>query len=222
MLQPFVNWQHLEQIKVKGMMVAGNVIQIFYVWYHYRKVHKLVHGLCPNNKMSCIGKYKRNVLDYQNTAILSIMSSLFHVISIVNKELFSIFKISPAVLFSVDSISDSLFYNVLPFCLTLVLINSDLPSSREVTRPTQFYVRRPEVLVPRLPITYGSNSTLGLQLEQGLVSFSGTSKAKYKSKCKAKGQTRGAVRPPSSFHQTSEWTGLVTNPIIRVHLPSVY
>ena len=224
MLLPFVPWQHLEQIKVKGIMVAGNAIQIFYAWYHYRKVQKLVEGLCPNNKMSCIGEYKRNILDYKNTAILSIISSLFHLIFIVNEELFFIFKISPGVLFSMDSIFDSLFYCVLPFCLTLVLINADLPSSNEVPRRTQFYVRRPEVLVPRLPMTSGSDSTLGLQLEQGLVSCSGKGKGKCKGNCKGKCKTRGSlsIRPISSFPQTSEWSGPSTSHTTRVRLPSVY
>ena len=137
---------------------------------------------------------------------------------------FFIFKMSPGVLFSMDSIFDSLFYCVLPFCLTLVLINADLPSSNEVPRRTQFYVRRPEVLVPRLPMTSGSDSTLGLQLEQGLVSCSGKGKGKCKGNRKGKGQTRGSlsIRPNSYFPQTSEWSGPSTSHTTRVRLPSVY
>ena len=222
MLLPFVTW-HLEQIKVKGIVVAGNAIQIFYVCYHYRKVHNLFKGLCPNNKMACIGKYKRNILNYQNTAILSIMSSLFHLVSIGNEQLFLIFQMSPGVLFSMDSIFDSLFYCALPFCLTLMLINADIPSSSEVPRRTQFYVRRPEGLVPRLPMTCGSDSTLGLHLEQGLVSCSGKGKGKCKGNRKGKGQTRGSlsIRPNSYFPQTSEWSGLATSHTTKVQLPSV-
>ena len=92
-----------EQAKARLMVVCGSALQIFFVWYHYRKVKILIHGLCPSKKMSCIGKYKRNVLDYQNTAILSLISSLYLLLSIINGELFSIFEITPRFVFNIDS-----------------------------------------------------------------------------------------------------------------------
>ena len=189
LLLPVATWQaREEQAKVMGMQVAGSAIQIFYVWYHNRKVQTLIHRLCPNMRMSCIGKYKRNVLDYQNTAILSIISSLLQLLSIINEELFSIFEITPGLVFIIDSICDMLFYYVLPFCLALLFINADLPSRGEVSRRTQFYVRRPEVLEPRHPLVCSSANTLGLQLEQNLAS------------CSVKGKSMGNARPGAHYN----------------------
>ena len=116
------------------------------------------------------------------------------------------------------------------YCTPKKFLNLD--KSKYPTKLRKIYprgvskIRRIDIyrgLVPRLPMTCGSDSTLGLHLEQGLVSCSGKGKGKCKGNRKGKCQTRGSlsIRPNSYFPQTSEWSGLATSHTTKVQLPSV-
>ena len=109
------------------------------------------------------------------------------------------------------------------YCTPKKFLNLD--KSKYPTKLRKIYprgvskIRRIDIyrgLVPRLPMTCGSDSTLGLQLEQGLVSCSGKGKGKCKGNRKGKCQTRGSlsIRPNS---QTSHklLSGLVWQQVIQ-------
>ena len=135
------------------------------------------------------------------------VSSLYLLLSIINMEVFSIFEITPTFVFNIDSNCYTLFDYVFPFCLAVVCLNADIPSRGEASGRTQFYVRRPEVLVPRQPLVCNTNSatTLGIRLEQNIASCSVNSRSMDNISYQ-----RGSIpiQTRSSFHQTSEWTGL--------------
>ena len=49
-------------------------IMIFFTVYGNKKVAIFIKGIFPNVKMSCIGRYKRNTIDYEKARTLSLCS----------------------------------------------------------------------------------------------------------------------------------------------------
>ena len=67
----------------KLVAVSFYCLDLFVLVYFSSRVNKFLRGLCPNGRMSCIGNYKRNVLDFVQTFYLVLVGVLFSIFKIV-------------------------------------------------------------------------------------------------------------------------------------------
>ena len=78
-----------QEEKVEGVRerrlvaVSFYCLDLFVLVYFSSRVNKFLRGLCPNGRMSCIGNYKRNVLDFAQTFYLVLVGVVFSIFKIV-------------------------------------------------------------------------------------------------------------------------------------------
>ena len=124
---------------------------LFWIIYFERKVRRFSLRLCPNKRMSCVGKFRRNVLDYNSNVMYAIFFTLFaSFISITN----SIFR---RLEFEGFIHSREVFYlnclywivcTEIPFLwVAFQIYRNDIRSKGE-NKEIEFYVRRPS-MAPR-------------------------------------------------------------------------
>ena len=123
------------------------IIILFWLQYSTKRV---LSGICPRGRMSCLGKYRRNVLTL-NSTYLYLIAALFHrVASPVLAHYAS--ELSPAAHFWLWNITGAIWgegaYLVLPWLLTVP------QSSNSSVSTTDFYVRKP-VMQPRPELYVG-------------------------------------------------------------------
>ena len=107
-------------------------------------------GLCPSKKMSCIGKFRRNVLDKNETIWLLIYWVLGGLFNVTCNLLFVRFEnhLRPSVIFNLNSFFWLLLLEVPMLYLTFILTRRGIPRIAEIPRSTKFYVLKPR-LEPR-------------------------------------------------------------------------
>ena len=105
------------------------------------RVKRFLKGQCPNQKMSCIGKYKRNVINFQQTTYWM----LFWQVSLLLDIPFQSFLEQDQAL---SKQAKFLIWNAkgvfLNECFIFVQLTIKVPSTEtKLTQPGQFYVRNP-------------------------------------------------------------------------------
>ena len=150
---PLAESKGLEGIlKRNGVALAAGLNYIMYVLYNTHKANKLLGRLCPQEKMSCIGQYRRNVINYRTTAKMSIFWSLMAVLDVVVVGFNSSYNISPKSVFYVDTAIWFILFELLPFFFTIYLSFIEIPFCREEpVRRQIFCVHQTKVLIPRRP-----------------------------------------------------------------------
>ena len=108
--------------------------------------------MCPGEKMSCIGRYKRNVLSYRETCALSIAWSfnamLYPVLTGILKKL----NISPRAVFMIDTFYYVFTYQFITLLIVVILSKRDFPVHSQPHKISHFYVHSPpRLLEPRRP-----------------------------------------------------------------------
>ena len=107
-------------------------------------------GLCPSKKMSCIGKFRRNVLDKNETIWLLIYWVLGGLLNVTCNLLIVRFEkhLRPSVIFYLNSFFWLLLLEVPMLYLTFIITRREIPRIAEIPRSTKFYVLKPR-LEPR-------------------------------------------------------------------------
>ena len=123
----------------------------------YWRTHRFLKGHCPAKKMSSIGKYRRNMISFNESVTVAVISSLNcsapilaiceSIIHFKNEEE----TLSAMDVFRVESIIDLVFIEGCLVFLTLALSLRDMPVYKEAPRQSCFYVYRPRDLEPRRP-----------------------------------------------------------------------
>jgi hypothetical protein len=133
----------------KGLLlsVAINMITFIHTIIFHRRSQKFVRKLCPAGKMSCIGRYNRNVISLKTTAVLAVSVTAQ---AIAYQFLLLIFQfLTPDTAFFLDSIFLTVFCDIFYVCLGIALMRRDMPTITESKRRTQFYVTKPIKIEPR-------------------------------------------------------------------------
>ena len=136
------------QLKYKAIGVVTAMIVSFYITNQRRQLGRYVKGVCPNGRMSCFGKFRRNVVNLDQTywwLMWWCLAITFWGTSISDygqdflsvKAQFWIWNIT-------EFLSIEGLHIVLPLLLNIPSQGTELLSNRE------FYVRQPE-LKPRRP-----------------------------------------------------------------------
>jgi hypothetical protein len=122
---------------------------MFYTLYFKRKVSKYQAGWCPRGLMSSIGKYKRNVLSYNATLLMSLGWALFSIFHHLMRVLYR--RITPEMSYYIDSVLWIVGVNIFYVCLSLILLREDLTSLTERPEVAKFFISKHETLEPRRP-----------------------------------------------------------------------
>ena len=137
-----------------GPMISGVFIPMFVCKYLNFKSLRFIRGICPNNRMSSIGNYRRNFLTLEDTcdfflyfSLWECCNSLLMNFTYINQ----IFLLSPSVVAAIQNLSNFIFYGffygfVLPIRMS---IPWNPPNKSKDTCP--FYVGQ-EKVEPRRPL----------------------------------------------------------------------
>ena len=140
-----------ELVKTVAITVAFTFIGLVYVGYITWKESRFLNRMCPNKKMACIGRYKRNVIGYKETAIMFVICSLKGILDVSMFVIFTNYRISPRAAFHLDSIIWLAVYELLPLGFTTYLNSREIPFCSEPEEHSTFYVHSHNKLVPRRP-----------------------------------------------------------------------
>ena len=136
-----------------GPMTIGVFIPMFFCKYLNYKSLRFIRGICPNNRMSSIGNYRRNLLTLEDTYNYFLYFSLWECCAtlLMNFTYINpVFLLSPATVAAIHDLSHFIFVGffygfVLPMRITVPWNPINKPKDN---RP--FYVRQ-EKLEPRRP-----------------------------------------------------------------------
>ena len=136
----------------QGLFLIWGFVSISYVIYLSSRSKRFIKAMCPGEKMSCIGRYKRNVLSYRETCALSIAWSfnamLYPVLTGILKKMY----ISPRAVFMIDTFYYVLTYQFITLLIVVILSKRDFPVHSKPHKISHFYVHSPpRLLEPRRP-----------------------------------------------------------------------
>ena len=134
-----------------GLFLAFGLNALLFVFYLSSRSKRLIKGMSPRSKMSCIGLYPRNFLDYKETLALSIAWSTFAMLYGVIIELFKYFNLSPGHAFFIDTFYYIFVCEMVTLSIVFALSYRDIPVFTKPKKIRHFYVHRPTNLVPRRP-----------------------------------------------------------------------
>ena len=143
------------------------LVSAFLVWtfslYTKFKTIQYLRGICPQQKMSSIGKFRRNFTTFEQTMQFIHIYFFYGVVRGISLCLFQAFSFEPQTNFLLANILDYLYMDVYHgiFLPLIMKIPPTLSTNRQ-RHPTGFFVRRPTFLEPRRPVqSKEENSTRG-------------------------------------------------------------
>ena len=151
LLRPIGHRTGKEVLKRNGMVLAAGFNAICFVLYFYRKAKAILKTLSPHNKMSCIGRYKRNAMDYIETAGMSLTFGILGIFDVLLVGVYKYLNLRPWTVFLLDFFIWVFLFETFSLALTFKIYSKEIPSFIRPQRTRQFYVRSPLVLHPRRP-----------------------------------------------------------------------
>ena len=139
------------QGSMKGSQIqaAFQLIMMCFTVYNNWRVKMFLSKKCPRNTLSCIGKFKRNVLSFKQTTVWVLFLCFSGLSSLLVFLLasFILESLSTEQMFWIWNIRSFLCFEGLHFVLPLFL---KIPSNVEITRP--FFITKSKRLEPRRPL----------------------------------------------------------------------
>ena len=143
-----------ENVKLRIYLLISPLIPIIFISLKSYRVNKYLQGFCPNGRFSCIGSYKRNVIDIKTTSIWFIYLCMSSLVDVGLDIVFTYFEdiLSPATIFWIWNIKGIFSNDFLNLLLPLTLTTKDIVPYGNSNRRQQFYTRKPVILEPRRPV----------------------------------------------------------------------
>ena len=133
------------------------LISPFLVWtwclYWKFKTNRYLHRICPLQKMTKIGKFRRNFTTFEKTMQFIHMYFFYVLVRGLSFALFQAFSFDPQTNFLLKNLSDYLYMDV--YHGIFVPLIMEIPPTLRMNRrrnATDFFVRRPKFLEPRRPV----------------------------------------------------------------------
>ena len=122
--------------------------------YTYNTVRWKMSRLCPAKKMSLIGKYRRNVIEWKETINLIVYFCLGALANVFCVRMFTEFEtiLQPEMIFLMSSLFWVTLLELPLLYLTVKLNFRVIPSVTVVSKPTEFYVLKPSFEPRRIPL----------------------------------------------------------------------
>ena len=137
--------------KMMGVLLISCLNQTFFVLYFSWKTKRLLKTFGPNNKMTCIGKYRRNAVNYRESAVASVAWSMFNILDVSLVAACKYLNLGRNTIFFVDRFMWVILFEIFSFFIMCKICCREMPCHSEPPKPAQFYVHSPLVLVPRRP-----------------------------------------------------------------------
>lgn len=119
--------------------------QAFLTW----QVNRLITRMCPNKTMSCIGKFRRNAINYKENLAWTIFFLFGTIVHVIFNEILTRVQISPNTKFYLDILFWIVFTEIPVIYLIIILNMRETPILKK-TPKVQFYVLNPSFLPRRL------------------------------------------------------------------------
>ena len=199
-----------------GLFFIWGFVAIAYVFYLSSRCHRLMKAMCPGKKMSCIGRYKRNVLSYRETCAWSIAWSFNSMLSPVITRLLKNMEISPRAVIMIDTFYYEFSYQVVTLIIVFILSKRDLPVHSQPPKITHFYVHRPPKLLeprrPPFPVSCLPQTSHSLHPVPIPKITQVTAKGKGKGKNKSNYQLKNRMK--TQYHQGPDPLGQCSLPVV--------
>ena len=137
--------------KIIGVILISVLNHIFFVLYFSWKAKRQLKTFGPNNKMTSIGKYRRNVINYRESAVVSVAWSLFNILDVSLIAVCKLLNLGRNTFFFVDRFMSVILLEFLSIFIVYRISCREMPCLCKPPKPAQFYVHSPLVLVPRRP-----------------------------------------------------------------------
>ena len=139
----------IESYKLILIWICFVSIEMVFMKYLAWRVNRFLRGHCPNGKMSCIGKYPRNLINFKQTTYWLLCWQVNLLLDIPFQSFLeadqTLSKQSKFYIWTAKGV----FLNE---CFIFVALTIKVPDSKtRFVQPGQFYVRSP-ILEPRRPI----------------------------------------------------------------------
>ena len=137
----------------KGQLIqtAFNIASLVIIFHLNRRTTTWVRGNCPNKRMSCIGKYRRNLMNMQETLRYFYFEKGVFLVELCTIEMCSHFEMSAhSVFWLYNSIFVVQSIGRVWFHWTMI---GRAHSETTQERFDGFYVLKPKILEPRRPIS---------------------------------------------------------------------
>ena len=124
-------------------------LMVFYMVRFNNRVKKYIHGNCPRQRVSCIGKYKRNVIGLKTTYTTALALHCFTFAIKFFRQPTKYLSASNA--FLVNYIVLDSFIYLFAFCVFLYARRQDIPDREDAKSQVDFYLSKNRPLQPRRP-----------------------------------------------------------------------
>ena len=124
-------------------------LMVFYMARFNNRVKKYIHGNCPRQRVSCIGKYKRNVIGLKTTYTTALALHCFTFAIKFFRQPTKYLSASNA--FLVNYIVLDSFIYLFAFCVFLYARRQDIPDREDAKSQVDFYLSKNRPLQPRRP-----------------------------------------------------------------------
>ena len=132
--------------------LGAMIIMASYNTYYSMKANQYLAGFCPKKTMSCIGKYRRNLLTLQDTSNLIYywtVYAFFESALIIAPKLFKSYLISPAMVFWAHNVLVISFVDIYHGIVLPCKMVIPWTYQKKKQDFSNFYVRKPKLLDPR-------------------------------------------------------------------------
>ena len=141
------NSRNILKKNIMSLVVTFNFV--FFTLYANKRVSTLLKGLCPKGKMACIGKYRRNMIDYREARMFSLFTYCILIVDVVLVVVYDRFDLDPKLAFHINSVVMVLLIETVYFGIVLKLSMKTIPEKEDPMHVTRFYARTQEYLIPR-------------------------------------------------------------------------
>ena len=140
--------------KGRLIQITFDLVSLFIIFDLNRRTNNWVKRNCPNQRMSCIGKYRRNLINMRETLWYFYFEKSLYLMELCNVEMSSYFEMSASNVFWL--------YNTLYLIQSVGRIGFNFLIIRTIRTAQQhpaenkrlggFYVSQPKLLEPRRPM----------------------------------------------------------------------
>ena len=136
---PLFTWSSFDFFLIMRVLCRGFIL-LFYVVFFARNIKRFMARLCPGGKMSCVGKYPRNVLNFTTSVKLALAWGFFPIfrqfVLLAYAHLGE--QVSSEYIFYIDTLLWALCSDVFYTYLHLKLRRRGIPSITENSRTANF------------------------------------------------------------------------------------
>ena len=135
-----------DSLKLHGVALASSFNMIIFVIYLFWKSERVL-----KSKTSLIGRFRRNAIDYKESAAISVAWSAFNIWEIVLVYVCRYLICSPFSHFWTDRFMWVFLLEMVSLALTCMISFREIPFENVPIKNIPFYVNSPLVLIPRRP-----------------------------------------------------------------------